>query len=90
MLNKNHPLHNRTLHINGTFKETEKPDIYEIKPDIKNVFQQKTASRISKLRKAFPGQMIFGRSDVMNTIAIKSARTSDLLKKLANMKSLNL
>jgi hypothetical protein len=37
----NHPLHNRTLHISGTFKkiekpyiETEKPDIETEKPDI--------------------------------------------------------
>lgn len=34
LLNENHPLHNRTLHINGSYKETEKPDIEEIKPDI--------------------------------------------------------
>lgn len=32
--NENHPLHNRTLHINGTFKEIEKPDIEIEKPDI--------------------------------------------------------
>ena len=32
--NENPPLHNRTLHINGTFKEIEKPDIEIEKPDI--------------------------------------------------------
>lgn len=26
LLNESYPLHNRTLHISGTFKETEKPD----------------------------------------------------------------
>jgi len=34
LLNENHPLHNRTLHISGTFKETEKPDIELAKPDM--------------------------------------------------------
>lgn len=90
LLNENHPLHNRALHISGTFKatekpdiETKKPDIYEIKADIENVFKPKTASHILKLREAFPGQVIFGRSDVMNTIDIKSSRASDLLREMA-------
>jgi fido (protein-threonine AMPylation protein) len=34
LLNENHPLHNRTLHISGTFKETEKTDVESEKPDI--------------------------------------------------------
>ena len=34
LLDEHHPLHNRTLHISGSFKETEKPDIETIKPDI--------------------------------------------------------
>ena len=87
---RNHPLHNRALRISGTFKatekpdiETKKPDIYEIKADIENVFKPKTASHILKLREAFPGQVIFGRSDVMNTIDIKSSRASDLLREMA-------
>lgn len=87
LLNENHPLHNRTLHISGTFKETEKPDIEtakpdidEPKPDIEVVFQSKTVSNILKLREAFPGQTIFGRSDVMKVIDIKASRASDFLK----------
>ena len=75
LLNENHPLDNRTLHISGTFKETEKPDI-------EAVFQPKTASHILKLREAFPGQTIFGRSDVMKAIDLKASRTSDLLKEM--------
>lgn len=89
LLNENHPLHNRTLHISGTFKEIEKPDIEivkpdieTLKPDIKNGFQPKTASHILKLREAFPGQMIFGRSDVMKVIDMKSSRASELLKEM--------
>ena len=82
LLNENHPLHNRTLHISGTFKEIEKPDIETLKPDIENGFQPKTASHILKLREAFPGQMIFGRSDVMKVIDMKSSRASELLKEM--------
>ena len=61
LLNKNHPLHNRTLHISGTFNEIKKPDIETAKPDIdtlkadiENGFQPKTASHILKLREALP------------------------------------
>ena len=87
LLNENHPIHNRTLHISGTFKETEKPDIKITKSDIETLkldieksFQPKTASHILKLREAFPGQTIFGRSDVMKVVDIKASRASDLLR----------
>ena len=82
LLNERNPLHNRTLHINGAFKETEKPDIENTKPDIEKIFQPKTASHILKLREAFPGQTIFGRSDVMRVIDIKASRASDLLREM--------
>ena len=89
LLNENHPLHNRTLHISRTFKEAEKPDIETAKPDIDDfkadieaVLQPKTVSHILKLRETFPGQMIFGRSDVMKAIDIKASRASDLLKEM--------
>ena len=83
LLNENNPLHNRTLHISGSFKGIEKPDIDALKPDIENYFQPKTASHILKLRELFPGQTIFGRSDVMKVIDIKASRASDLLKGMA-------
>ena len=90
LLNENHPLHNRTLHISDTFKETEKADIATakadidaLKADIENSFQPKTASHILKLRETFPGQTIFGRSDVMRAIDMKASRASDLLKEMA-------
>lgn len=82
LLNENNPLHNRTLHISETFKETEKPDIEALKPDIEKLFQPKTASHILELREAFPGQTIFGRSDVMKVIDIKASRASDLLREM--------
>ena len=89
LLNENHSLHNRTLHISGTFKAAETPDIKTSKPDIEaleanieTVFQPKTVSHILKLRNALPDQTIFGRSDVMGVIGIKPSRASDLLKKM--------
>lgn len=83
LLNENHQLHNRTLHISGTFKEVEKPDIEELKLDIEQLFQRKTTSHILKLREAFPDQRIFGRSDVMKQIDIKPSRASELLKEMS-------
>lgn len=57
-------------------------DINHLRPDIKTIFQPKTASQILKLREAFPEQTIFGRSDVMKAIDIKTSRASDLLKQM--------
>lgn len=89
LLNENHPLHNRTLHISGIFKEAIKPDIEMmkpdidvLKPDIEKNFKPKTASHILKLCEVFPNQKIFGRSDVMEVIDIRSSRASEFLKEL--------
>ena len=60
-----------------------KPDIEKFKADIEELFQPKTTSHILKLREAFPGPSIFGRSDVMSVIDIKTSRASDLLKDMA-------
>ncbi len=47
------------------------------------MFQPKTASYILKLREAFPGQTIFGRSDVMKVIDIKPSRASEFVQEMA-------
>ena len=90
LLNENHPLHNRTLHITAMLTEAKKPDIGAVKPDIEafkadieKMFRPKTINHILELREAFPGQTIFGRSDVMSVINIKPSRASDLLKDMA-------
>lgn len=89
LLHEQHPLHNRTLHISGAFKEAEKPDIEEIKvdikaekPDIEKMFRPKTVNHILNLREAFPGETIFGRSDVMDVMDMKPSRASELLKEM--------
>lgn len=97
LLGEHNPLHNRTLHISGAFKETEKPDIERAKPDIQdgksdievlkadidNRFTAKTTAHILKLREKFQGQTIFGRSDVMCVLYMKASRASELLKEMA-------
>lgn len=90
LLDEDHPLHNRTLHISGAFEEIEKPDIETSKPDIESLkadiektSQPKTVSHILKLREVFWGQAIFGRSDVMKAIDLQPSRASDLIKDLA-------
>ena len=90
LLDEHHPLHNRELHISGTFRaagkpdiETEKPDIEEAKPDIEKMFQPKTAGHIMKLWEAFSDREIFGRLDVMGVLDLKPSRASELLKEMA-------
>ena len=57
LLNENHPLHNRILHISGTFKEPEKVNIEED-------FTAKTASHVRKLQEALGKEIVFGSNRV--------------------------
>ena len=73
LLNENHPLHNRTLHISGTFKtpekvniESKKANIDDKKVNIEKSFTAKTAAHACKLLEEYGFQTIFGRSDVQN------------------------
>ena len=86
LLGEHHPLHNRTLHISGAFKEGGKPDIEEKKPDIgigkpdiERGFRPRTLGHIRKLREFFPGKT-FGRQDVMAATKLGPSRASELLK----------
>ena len=88
-LNKNHPLHNRTLHISDTFNETEKPDIEDskanieaVKVNIEKMFSPTTAAHVRKLQETFGHQTIFGRSDVQKTLGLKATRSSALLHEM--------
>ena len=83
LLDENHPLHNRALHIGGVFEAPEKVNIGGAESEHWNGKSEKTVSHILKLREAFPGQTIFGRSDAMKVIDLKPSRASDLIKELA-------
>ena len=90
LLNESHPLHNRTLHISGTFKapekaniDTQKANIEKEKVNIENTFTVKTASHICRLLDEYGFQKIFGRSDVQDTLGLKPTRSTALLKELA-------
>ena len=69
--------------------ETEKPDICKTKPDIgaaksnsMSGFLPKTAGHIRKLREAFPEGAVFGRTEVMKVLGLKTSGASELLMKL--------
>ena len=90
MLNEEHPLHNRTLHISGAFARAEKVNIDEEKANIgkekvniEDVFTAKTASHIQELREKLGQQAVFGRSDVQNALGLKPTRSSALLREMA-------
>ncbi|MCM1263543.1 MAG: Fic family protein [Butyrivibrio sp.] len=90
ILNENYPLHNRTLHISGTFKEVEKANIGDEKANIgiekvniEAAFTTKTASHVKKLREVLGLRIAFGRSDVQRVLGLKPTRSSALLHEMA-------
>ena len=90
LLNENHPLHNRILHISGTFKEPEKVNIDSEKANIENKkvnieedFTAKTASHVRKLQEALGKEIVFGRSDVQRVLGLKPTRCTALLREMA-------
>lgn len=90
LLNENHPLHNRALHISGAFREiekanigTKKANIEKEKVNIEDVFSEKTASHIRILREKLGQQVVFGRTDVQNVLGLKPTRSSALLREMA-------
>ena len=89
LLNENHPLHNRILHISGTFKKSEKADIESKKANIESKkanieksFTAKTAAHACKLLEEYGFQTIFGRSDVQEILCLKPTRSTALLKEM--------
>ena len=89
LLNENHPLHNRTLHISGTFKapekvniEDQKANIEREKANIEKSFTAKTASHVCKLLEEFGFQTIFGRSDAQEVLGLKPTRSTALLREM--------
>ncbi|MCM1161256.1 MAG: Fic family protein [Roseburia sp.] len=90
LLNEKHPLHNRALHISGTFKEpekayidSEKANIGAKKVNIEDVFTAKTAAHVQTLREILGSKIAFGRSDVQRALGLKPTRSSALLREMA-------
>ena len=83
LLNENHPLHNRILHISGTFKEPEKVNIENKKVNIEEDFTAKTASHVRKLQEDLGKEIVFGRSDVQRVLDLKPTRCTALLREMA-------
>ena len=83
LLNENHLLHNRTLHISGTFKEPGKANIDSKKANMGDAFTSKTASNVRKLQEALGTEYIFERSAVEWVLGLKPTRCSALLREMA-------
>ena len=90
LLGEQNPLHNRTLHISGAFKEPEKANIGDTKANfeaekanIKKTFNPKTAAHVLQLLETFRFEKVFGRSDVQRELGLKPTRSSELLHEMA-------
>ena len=89
--NEDYPLHNRSLHIRGIFRtsekaniDTQKANIKKEKANIEDIFTAKTAAHVCRLLDNFGFQTIFGRSDVQKILGLKPTRSTELLHKMAD------
>ena len=78
LLNEKNELHNRNLHISGLLNE-EKVDIGNVLFTKNNGFSAKTIAHIHRLFVEFGFDEAFGRSAVMELLALKGSGTSKLL-----------
>ena len=98
LLNKNHKLLNRTMHISHSFDTkvdigAKKVDIQDSKVDIKHLCQErlpnitiKSIQHILKIYEVFGNTQYFGRSDIVEVTNLKPAMVSRLLKLLLDNK----
>ncbi|MCD8046553.1 MAG: Fic family protein [Clostridiales bacterium] len=89
LLDENYPLHNRTMHISGTFKvpkkvniDGQKANIDGQKANIEKRFTSKTADHVLKLLTTLSSQTVFGRSDVQRVLGLKPTRSSALIREM--------
>ncbi len=95
LLNEKNELHNRNLHISERYNEKKvdiqdrKVDIGEVKVDIQSIldkkasdFSVKTTVHIRRLFEKYGFDGIFGRSALMNLLALKSSGASKFLSNL--------
>ena len=78
LLNEKNELHNRNLHISGLLNE-EKVDIGNVLFTKNNGFSAKTIAHIHRLFVEFGFDEAFGRSAVMELLALKGSGASKLL-----------
>ncbi|WP_211272751.1 Fic family protein [Corynebacterium phocae] len=86
LLNENHPLRNRVMHINAGFADlkkanigAEKADIERGKANIGEDFSAKTASHVRELQEALGTKSAFGRTDVQEVLGLGRTRSSEIL-----------
>ena len=95
LLDENNELRNRTMHISGYFSEkvdietkkvdieTKKVDIGTQKVDIGSLkFSKRTVHHIEILFDEYGYNRVFGRSDMMELVGLKSSAVSNLISKL--------
>ena len=94
LLDEKNELHNRSMHISGTFSVYVKADIDMSKADIEvskanienklknvdKVFLSKTREHILMLYEEYGFDKVFGRTMVEQVTGLKATRTSELIK----------
>ena len=90
LLNEKNELHNRSMHISGTFSEKQdidstKQDIREEKQDIGTALSPHQQKQLEKIAAAFGKETVFGRSDIVNLLGITSSPASALIKRLSDV-----
>ena len=91
LLNEQHPLLNRTMHISGALKkqdiESEKQDIQVKKQDIERIVSagipKRSATNAVLLFESFGFDRFFGRTEVMELLSLTPSPASELLRKLS-------
>lgn len=91
LLNENHPLHSRALHISGLYHtsekaniEAQKANIEEQKANIESSFTAKTAAHVITLLERFGFDTVFGRADIQEVLGLKQTRSTELLGEMVD------
>ena len=91
LLGETNELHNREMHISGTFRSGDKQDIQAQKQDIEDKnsisnrtlgLSPRTKQNIEKLYGVMGYNSVFGRSDIMNVVGITPSPASELIKRM--------
>lgn len=92
LLGHHHILQNRTMHISGMFKISNKQDIGSLKQNIQlkhrleyEGFSKKTVQNALRLFQEFGFEIIFSRKDVMKILNLTESPSSTLIKRLREL-----